>query len=496
MATPPQTPPPYYQSRGQWKAQRAAWKMQAKMQRAAYRASLRNYSRGSLVGPLLLIVIGVVALLLTMHRIDSAYFWRWYGHYWPLVLIGAGVVLALESLAFSRYSRIRLGGGVVLLGIILAFIGVAAAHHHDINWTAVGDQLDINGNNLDLAQVFGDKHEASEQIDHPLPANATVVIQNPRGDVTISAASGTAAVNQMQLALDKSVYSDSDSKADARLRALEPLITSAGNVVTVNMPSNDRQVADMTITLPADAAVQVRSDHGNVTVTGRNAPVTATANNGDIQLSSIVGAVNATMHQGDFSASGVQGDLTVTGRMNDVSLSQVKGASSLQGDFFGTVHLENLNGPVHYHSSRTDIQLAQLAGSLSLDDGDMTLDNVTGPISIATRDMEIQLRRVSGAVQVHNSNGGIDVSALAPIAAMSIENKNGSVRVAVPANAKFSVDATAVNGEVHTAFNLSTHNTDNHSIVSGSVDGGGPLIHITADSGDITLHKAEVNSNK
>jgi DUF4097 and DUF4098 domain-containing protein YvlB len=492
MATPPQTPPPYYQSRGQWKAQRAAWKMQAKMQRAAYRASLRNYSRGSLVGPLLLIAIGIVALLLTMRLIDTAYFWQWYGHWWPLVLIGAGVVLALESLAFSRYSRIRLSGGVVLLGIILAFIGVAAAHH-DINWSAVSDQLQINGNNLDLAQMFGDKHEATEQIDHPLPANATVVIQNPRGDVTIAAASTGATGNQMQLALDKSVYSDSDSKANERLRALEPLITSAGNVVTVNMPSNDRQVADMTITVPADAAVQVRSDHGNVTVTGINAPVTVSANNGDMQLSSIVGTVNATMHQGDFSASGVQGDLTVSGRMNNVTISLVKGPSSLQGDFFGDVHLENLSGPVHFHSSRTDIQLAQLAGALSLDDGDMTLNNVTGPVAISTRDMEIQLRRVTGQVQVRNSNGGVDVSALAPVAAMNIENHNGSVQVAVPANAKFSVDATAVNGEVHTGFNLSTKNGNDHSIVSGSVGGGGPLIHITTNSGDITLHKADAN---
>ncbi len=94
MGMPPQNPPPYYQSRAQWKAQRAQWKMQSKVQRAAYRASYRNYSRGSLVGPLLLVAIGVIALLMTLNRIHAAYFWQWYGHWWPLILIGAGVILA------------------------------------------------------------------------------------------------------------------------------------------------------------------------------------------------------------------------------------------------------------------------------------------------------------------------------------------------------------------------------------------------------------------
>jgi DUF4097 and DUF4098 domain-containing protein YvlB len=495
MGIPPQNPPPYYQSRAQWKAQRAQWKMQSKMQRAAYRASYRNYSRGSLVGPLLLVAIGVIALLMTMNRINAAYFWQWYGHWWPLILIGAGVILALESMAFSGYSRVRLGGGVVLLGIILAIVGVAAAHH-SINWSAIGDQLQLNNSNLDLAQMFGDEHDATEQIDHALPANATVVIQNPRGDLTITTAAADAAGGQMQLTLNKKVYTDSDSKATERLRAMEPLITSVGNIVTVNMPSNDRHIADMSITLPADVGVQLRADHGAITVTGRNAPVTVNAQNGDVQLAGIVGAVHATMHQGDFSASNVRGDLAVTGRMNDVTLSQIAGSASMDGDFFGDVHLENLHGPIHFHSSRTDIQLVQLAGSMSLDDGDLTMDNVTGPVAISTRDMEIQLHRVTGAIQVHNSNGGVDVKTLAPIGAMNIANRNGSVQVTVPADAKFSFQATAVNGEVHTDFNLGTANGNERSAVSGPVGGGGPLIRITADSGDITLHKGEADSDQ
>jgi hypothetical protein len=102
------------------KAARAQWKMQARMQRAAYRATIRGTAHRSILGPLFLIAIGVLALLMTMHRINVDYFWHWYGHWWPLLLIGAGVLLAVESLLLAGQSRVRLGGGVVFLGVQLA----------------------------------------------------------------------------------------------------------------------------------------------------------------------------------------------------------------------------------------------------------------------------------------------------------------------------------------------------------------------------------------
>ncbi len=488
--TPPPYPPPHQQGdpwrnqRAQWKAQRRYLKMQSKQQRAVYRA----YSRSSMVGPVLLVGIGVVALLMTTHRLNAPYFWRWYGHWWPLILIVAGILLALESLAFARYSRIRLGGGVVFLGIILALLGVAAAHN-DINWSAIGEQLQF-GDNVDLAQMFGQKHKASEQIDHALPADATLVIQNQRGDITIS--NGTD--DQMHLTLDKTVYSNSDSDAEQKLQSMEPLITSSGSVITLHMPSSDSQIADMALTLPSSTAVQVRSEQGDITVNGRQAAVTINSNHGNVQLGSIDGAVHATMHEGDFSASKVQGSLTLSGHMNDLTLSQISGVVALDGDFFGDVHLEGLQGPVHFHSSRTDIQITRLDGSVSLDSGDLTVENATGPTAIATRAKDVELHGISGDLRVHNSDGDVEVKTLDPMGSINIENTNGSVQVTVPEDAKFSIEATAVDGEVHTDFNLSTENGNEHSIVSGSVGGGGPLLHITAEKGDITLHKGAANA--
>jgi DUF4097 and DUF4098 domain-containing protein YvlB len=484
MGIPPQIPPPYPQSRAQWKAQRAQWKMQAKMQRQAYRAQYHGYSRGSLVGPLLLIAIGVIAFLMTTHRIDAARFWHWYGQWWPMILIGAGVVLAVESLAFSSFSRIRLGGGVVLMAILLAFLGMAVANKH-VNWAAVGDQLTFG--DVNLPRMFGSKHEAQEQIVHPLPENATLVIQNPHGDITI--ASGAGNDDQMHLTLDNTVYTSSDAEARRNLQATEPLITSNGNIVTVHMPVGNDRTSDMHISLPATVALEIQAGHGDVTVHDRQAAVSVNVQHGDVQLTGINGAVHAAMHQGDFSANNIQGTFNLTGHMDDVTVSNLTGATTLDGDFFGDVHLEKLQGAVHLHSSRTDIQFASLPGSLSLDGDDLTTENTVGPALISTKAKDVVLRDSKGQVRVHNENGSVDLKALDPLGEIDIQNSNGSVDLTLPADAIFSIEAAAADGEIHTDFKLAIQNNGDRSTASGQVGGGGPSIKISAEKGDITLHK-------
>ena len=94
---PPYPPPP----QGDWRYQRRAMRNQAKLQqeylraqRQAYRQQWRARSRGSIAGPLLVVAIGIVFLLVQLGRVSAVSIWRWYGHWWPLLLVGVGAVLA------------------------------------------------------------------------------------------------------------------------------------------------------------------------------------------------------------------------------------------------------------------------------------------------------------------------------------------------------------------------------------------------------------------
>ena len=75
-------------------------------QQQAYRQQLRGMRRGSILGPLLVIAIGIVFLLVQTGHIPAHDLWLWYGRWWPALLVGAGIVMLLEW-AFDQYTARR-----------------------------------------------------------------------------------------------------------------------------------------------------------------------------------------------------------------------------------------------------------------------------------------------------------------------------------------------------------------------------------------------------
>jgi len=63
--------------------------------------------------PIILIGVGVIALLLLTGHINAGAFWSWYGHWWPLLLIGAGLAMLVEwALDMRRKTPVRRGGSL------------------------------------------------------------------------------------------------------------------------------------------------------------------------------------------------------------------------------------------------------------------------------------------------------------------------------------------------------------------------------------------------
>jgi len=99
----PPPPPPGYDPRTERRYYRSYYRDQARAQRDAFRAQrmqmryqMRGMRRGSVLGPLLLIAVGVVFLLMQSGRIDRHHFLDLYARWWPLLLVGAGLVVLAE----------------------------------------------------------------------------------------------------------------------------------------------------------------------------------------------------------------------------------------------------------------------------------------------------------------------------------------------------------------------------------------------------------------
>jgi DUF4097 and DUF4098 domain-containing protein YvlB len=504
---PPYPPPPGPPYGNDWKYQRRILKDQARAQRdmlraqrEAYRYQARGLRRSSILGPLVLITVGIIFLLVQTGRLQGFRLWEWYGRFWPFLLVGAGVVMLLEW-AYDQHAqsdptqpryRRRVGGGVLTLLVILAFTGVVLSGVRDSGHTRLFNGWNINQDNLD--EFLGDKHESDQTLAQAFPAGATLTVNNPRGDVTIS---GTSDDNQIHVSVHKEVYTRSDSEAEAKAQRLSPNLNVNGNNVVLSLPGMDGARGDLTITVPATAASTVNANRGDVKITAIKAPVTITANHGDIELSAITGDITTRINNSgsNLSAHSVTGSLTVEGRSHDTTISDINGPLTLRGEFFGDAHFERIRGPLKFHTSRTDFQLARLDGQIDISSSAaLSTSEAVGPLILTTHSRNITLDRVAGDVSVTNRNGSVDVTSAPPLSNVTVENRNGSVSITVPEQANFAYQFDATNGDIESDFPQVKSNSEDSrkNTVNGTIGKGGALLRVTTSQGDVSLKKASI----
>jgi DUF4097 and DUF4098 domain-containing protein YvlB len=488
-------PPPPYDPRTQWRVyreqQRAAWRAQ----RDAWRAQRHTWKAGyygaygprvpSVVGPLILVAIGIVALLVVTGRISAGDFWSWYGQWWPLLLIGAGLALLAEwMLDLTRKTPVRRGGSFVGLLFFLAFVGLcAAAFSNRGNWNWMRYQF---GNN-DFFNHFGlPEHDFDQQVlNTAVPANATIDIEDPRGDVSIAAGDGP----NVQVEAHEIAYADSDSNAKSIFKSIAPDATVSGGAVTVRSQSTDSGKLNLTVTVPKSARVTVNAGHGDVSATGLAAGISITAPHGDMRLSAINGPVQVHFAGGrhDFSAHQVTGDIVADGNSNNLTFSEIQGRITVNGEIFGEVHMENVSAPVDLHTSVTDLQIASLPGEMTLDSDDLRVVEAKGPVHVVTHDKDVSLTQIYGDSYVQDSTGDISVSPAGAYAVQAMNGK-GDVTLTLPPDASGTVDGHTHNGDIDTDYGLTVSGDDNKT-VSGSIGSGGPKIVLSASDGDLKIRK-------
>ena len=71
--------------------------------------------------------------------------------------------------------------------------------------------------------------------------------------------------------------------------------------------------------------------------------------------------------------------------------------------------------PVHFHSSRTNVEVVAIPGDLSIDSGDLQLNDATGPARISTSAKDVECTGITGDLRVEDGDGDISVGAVAPL---------------------------------------------------------------------------------
>jgi DUF4097 and DUF4098 domain-containing protein YvlB len=470
------TLPPPYDQREAARAQRDAAQAQ--------RYYLRSLRRPSMIGPVVLIVVGVIALLIETDKLNAFHLWAWYIRWWPLLLIGVGLLSLGEWwLDRSHPSRGRRShGGLIALIICLAVVGYV------VSYTSHGMHgMHLFGHGVDQDDLFfhllGREHTDDRNLNQQLPAGALVDIQVPHGDVTVTPSGD----DQIHVQGHQVVYAANDRDARRKLDALAPQLTVNGKSVTIRAADTSDGRADLTIEIPNGAVPTVSAGHGDVAIEGLPGAATVSADKGDVKVGSVGGAVHVRMGKGEFSAHAITGDLALQGKLDDVSISEVQGRVVLDGDFFGDTNLAHIASAVHFHSSRTDIEVVSIPGDLSIDSGDLQLNNATGPAKISTSAKDVECTGITGDLRVDDGDGDISVGAVLPVGELQIHNRNGAINLTVPKGAGFQLQATARNGNIESKLNLPVSSVGEGQSVAGQVGSGGPRIELVADHGNIEI---------
>lgn len=475
------------------RAQARAQQAQQRVLRNQLRAQRRSLRRGSIVGPLIILAVGMVFLLAQTGRLSWGQSFEWYGRWWPAVLIAAGVILLLEWAIDQRIGGASsgarvIGAGVVFLLILLAIAGLASRGvQYGLAW-----RENTFGNGYDkLDYLFGDRHDADSTMNWDMPAASSIVIRNPHGDVSVSGASSD---GQVHVNIHTQTYGWKESDVERKAKELQPTFSSDRGVWTLNVKSVDGGEADLTVEIPPPTPVTIQADRGDVTISDMAAPVIVSANHGDVDINGVVGDV--TMHTNDDDSSvtlrSIKGSVSLEGHSGDIDISDLNGDLTLQGDFFGSTDLEHIAGAIHFNTSRTQFSAARLDDEFSVDRDSLDANELLGPVILKTQDKNVTLDRVQGSVNVSDRNGSIELTSAAPLSAISISNRHGSVDLGLPGSVGFALDARTRNGDMENDFGLSPQVEDDVHTLKGTIAGGGPTVTIAATDGDVTVRRSTV----
>src|SRR3974390_843886 len=186
--------------------------------------------RRSMAGPFVLIVLGTVFLLGTMHVLSLSRLAHLFANYWPVLLIFWGVIKLIEHQRAQREGTraAGIGAGGVFLVVMIVVFGLIASQLERVNWSGLNNQF--NFDNGDLHGIFGQSYNFNDHLEQTFPTGASLKVIATRGAVTVTASDE----NKITVVVRKRIGADNQTDADKYNGETKPTITVTGGLVTVD----------------------------------------------------------------------------------------------------------------------------------------------------------------------------------------------------------------------------------------------------------------------
>jgi len=453
----------------------------------------------SIAGPVVLIGVGILFLLNNL-RPDFS-FWANFWRYWPFLLITFGILRLAEVLVDAGRgnpvaTRPRGGGGGLGAVIILCLIfwAVERSHNHSIHIGPFNNGWGNNWNNGGL-EIFGD------QFDYPLNSKGDaagvtiVVLDGLRGNVTVTGSD----TNEYSAEGRKTVRAYNKSEADEADRRSPLKFERNGNQLLVKMDdssvSSDRKIStEIDLRVPNKVSVEARGRSGDVTVSSIQGTLDVSTDRGDVRLNDIGGNARLSVaHSGLIRVVDSKGNVDLEGKGSDVQMENIGGETTVNGSYSGTLEFKKLAKTLHFESPNSEMRIAGLPGSLTLDLGDLRVNDVVGPMRFHTKSRDIHIEEFTDSLDLDVSDrGDIDLSTTkGPLAKIDLHTRNGNIDLGLPGNAVFDLRESTKQGDAHNEFGPAVKLETFGRSASLTSDGGkGATVVATTDRGSVSVKKS------
>lgn len=344
-----------------------------------------------------------------------------------------------------------------------------------------------------------------------------------RGRVRVRGERGSSRVSGT---LTKRVKAPSAAQAKLQLDRIAVMVQSQGGVVMVDVSGPEPGATELVLELTAprpmkqtaiqtrwgdvdaaelDGSVFVESGGGTVRLDAIGLDAVARTAGGEMRLGRIGGSMNCATGGGTIRVDTIGGSADFSTGGGEIWIREVKGdlRASTAG---GNIHIERAGGEVTANSGGGLIEVAQAASAV--------VATTTGGSIEVGGGRNVQCESGSGSVRLKGATGSVNAAAangmiLAEIAAgagfrqSSLTSVDGDIIVFLPSNLAVTVRARtepgggsaagpngAMSGRIHSEFPEIQGRYDRwRSAAAGRLNGGGPVLELTATGGSIHLRR-------
>jgi DUF4097 and DUF4098 domain-containing protein YvlB len=331
---------------------------------------------------------------------------------------------------------------------------------------------------------------------------------NAHGPVTFQGG----AANRLQYTVRVSVMARTEAQAQRVLERYSVRVAPVGGWTVLTAPGGP-VISAVTVKAPLLSAVEISTSDGPVEAAGVNGPLTVDTGAGELWIDRIRGDCKLVTGGGDIRVGQVNGNLRCSSGAGKISVGTVRGEAVMEtvggdilaNDIGASVRAETGAGGVHVLKAGGPVTAGTGGGQIIVDkaNGIVMARNMAGPVQVgAAAGVQcesgsggIRVSNITGAMRVSTSLGNIMASLLAGRLADSfLATGNGDITVWIPSNVGVMVRAQNEMADTMRRIiseypGVQPRRQGRQLFAEGPVNGGGPLLQISATAGTIFIKK-------